>query len=46
MSQLQDSIHNTDVHTQILFNRMMVLLCRCAFRLGLITEAHSCRWEI
>ncbi|KAF8993726.1 eukaryotic translation initiation factor 3 domain-containing protein [Cyathus striatus] len=46
MSHLQESIHSTDVATQILYNRTVVQLGLCAFRSGLIKEAQATLQEI
>ena len=46
MSHLQESIHSADVATQILYNRTIVQLGLCAFRSGLIREAHTTLQEI
>lgn len=46
MSHLQSSIHTSDVSLQVLFNRAIVQLGLCAFRSGLIEDAHQLLQEI
>lgn len=41
MSHLQEAIHLADVPTQILYNRALVQLGMCAFRHGMIKDAHD-----
>ena len=40
MSHLPETIHQTDVPTQVLYNRALVQIGICAFRMGLIKESH------
>ncbi|EMR11319.1 hypothetical protein PNEG_00348 [Pneumocystis murina B123] len=46
MSHLQDNIFTADIVTQILYNRTMVQIGLSAFRIGMISEAHSALHEI
>nr|XP_039247458.1 eukaryotic translation initiation factor 3 subunit C-like [Styela clava] len=46
MSHLQENIGFSDVPTQILYNRTMVQLGLCAFRQGLMQEAHNALVDI
>ncbi|KAH3685191.1 hypothetical protein WICPIJ_003852 [Wickerhamomyces pijperi] len=46
MSHLQSTIHSSDAGLQILFNRALVQLGLCAFRNGLIQDAHQNLFEI
>lgn len=46
MAVLQETIHHSDLPTQILYNRTMVQLGLCAFRHGNIREAHNALLDI
>lgn len=46
MSHLQDNIHHADPPVQILYNRTMVQLGICAFREGMIKDAHNALLDI
>lgn len=46
MSHLQSSIHNSEPMLQVLFNRALVQVGLCAFRVGLVPEALQSLQEI
>jgi translation initiation factor 3 subunit C len=46
MSHLQESIDSADIPLQILYNRTMVQVGLCAFRVGNIKESHSALLDI
>jgi translation initiation factor 3 subunit C len=46
LSHLQETIQNADISTQILFNRTMVQMGLCAFRLGMIRECQTSLQDI
>jgi translation initiation factor 3 subunit C len=46
LSHLQETIQNADVSSQVLFNRAMVQLGMCAFRLGMIRECQTSLQDI
>ncbi len=42
ISHIQDFIDKAEIKTQILYNRTVVTLGLCAFRMGLFQKAHDC----
>lgn len=46
MSHLQESIDSSDIPLQILYNRTMVQIGLCAFRVGNIKESHAALLDI
>lgn len=46
ISHIQDTVDKMDVKTQILYNRTLVTLGLCAFRLNLVAKAHDCLFGI
>lgn len=46
MSNLQASIDHADIPTMIIYNRAMVQLGLCAFRMGYIRDAHQALVDI
>lgn len=46
LSNMQEQALEQDVHTQILYNRVLAQMGLCAFRLGKIQEAHNCLMDV
>lgn len=46
MTRLEDKAREGDIHLQILFNRVLAQMGLCAFRLGKISDAHSCLVDV
>jgi len=46
LCNLQEQAQDSDVHTQILYNRVLAQMGLCAFRLGKIQDAHSCLMDV
>eukprot|EP00442_Polarella_glacialis_P058742 CAMPEP_0115121100 /NCGR_PEP_ID=MMETSP0227-20121206/46061_1 /TAXON_ID=89957 /ORGANISM="Polarella glacialis, Strain CCMP 1383" /LENGTH=969 /DNA_ID=CAMNT_0002522847 /DNA_START=59 /DNA_END=2964 /DNA_ORIENTATION=- len=46
LGNLQEQAMESDVHTQILYNRVIAQMGLCAFRLGKIQEAHNCLMDV
>lgn len=46
LGNFQEQAAESDVHTQILYNRVIAQIGLCAFRLGKITEAHNCLMDV
>jgi len=46
LSSLQEKAMESDIHTQILYNRVLAQMGLCAFRLGKIQDAHNCLMDV
>jgi len=46
LGNFQEQAVEADVHTQILYNRVVAQMGLCAFRLGKIQESHNCLMDI
>jgi len=46
LGNFQEQAAESDVHTQILYNRVIAQIGLSAFRLGKITEAHNCLMDV
>mmetsp|Transcript_127498 Transcript_127498/g.302958 ORF Transcript_127498/g.302958 Transcript_127498/m.302958 type:complete len:961 (-) Transcript_127498:151-3033(-) len=46
LGNFQEQASQSDVHTQILYNRVIAQIGLSAFRLGKITEAHNCLMDV
>mmetsp|Transcript_2305 Transcript_2305/g.6824 ORF Transcript_2305/g.6824 Transcript_2305/m.6824 type:complete len:957 (+) Transcript_2305:91-2961(+) len=46
LGNLQEQALESDVHTQILYNRVLAQMGLCAFRLGKIQDAHNCLMDV
>lgn len=46
LGHLQEQALESDVNTQILYNRVIAQMGLCAFRLGKIQEAHNCLMDV
>lgn len=46
LTKIEEKAKDSDIHTQILFNRVLAQMGLCAFRLGKIQDAHSCLMDV
>jgi len=46
LGSLQERAMESEVHTQIMYNRVLAQMGLCAFRLGKIQEAHNCLMDV